>query len=221
MVQSLKSTPTHLLFGLLALAIVQGCASTSRAADKQAADADQRGVPSSSAGLRADGERTDAERNLILSEGYSQLYEATGALQYLDKALLVKVESEEIGKLADDASTYFASLRDRLDQLGEDYSGLNLDKTGLPIIERKKRSAASTDRLKSVTPLTGLSGGEFERTLLLTLSGAFNQLQYLAIVMQEEEKSGARKRLLKDMEKNFRKLYDQDVELLERVYFNA
>ncbi len=163
--------------------------------------------------------QSEADRNRILSEGYSQLYEAASSLKYLDEALILKFESDAVGNFANDAADYFAQLKGELEQLVKDYPSLSLDDNGLPLLEKKTRSAAQKNRLKSVAPVTGRTGAEFERTLLLTLSGAFNHLRLLALVMQDEEKSEQRKAFLKVVQQNFDRLYDEDIKLLNEEYF--
>jgi len=162
---------------------------------------------------------TDAQLNQILSEGYSSFYAAASGLKWLDKALILKAESEAVGKLATETSEYMAKLASDLEELNKNYPSLSIDNEGLPVMESLKRKAAQKDRLESFAPLVGSTGREFERTLLLTLSGAFNQLRFLARVMQEQEKSDERQALLLDIQQNFDRLYAADVKLLDDVYF--
>ena len=213
----------RMAIALLMLMALQGCASFASSGEgvNSANTSNQSGADSrsSSAGLDEVEDLSDADQNLILSEGYSQLYEAAKGFKFLDEALLLKFETDEFQAFVEQTSAYFADLETTLEQLNENYPSISLDNTGLPLLEKRTRSAVQKARLASLAPLTGASGIEFERTLLLTLSGAFNQLQFLVREMQDVEKSDERITLLMDMQENFDRLYAADLELLDRKYF--
>lgn len=164
-------------------------------------------------------ELSEAEHNKLLSEGYSQLYDAASGLRYLDEFLAVKFESDATDAVITDVAEYAARLRGQLEQLGKDYPSLSLEDDGLPILDKKAREIGQKERLKSLAPIVGSTDAEFERTLLLTQSGALNQLRYLSQVIAEAEKSEERKAFLGDVRQNFDRLYNDVVGLLNKEYF--
>lgn len=89
----------------------------------------------------------------------------------------------------------------------------------MPEMEKKKRQASQWDRAFSLAPIVGQTGKDFERTLLLTQSGALNQLCFLTEVMQDSEKSDTRKAFLTKVKQGFDGLYDKVVKLLNDEYF--
>lgn len=166
-------------------------------------------------------ERPVGEKNRVLSGGYGQLYEAASGLKLIDKLLLVKVESDEFDRVITAISTYAGELSEQLEKLDKDYPSLSIDKTYLPELEVAKRKAASTARIKDLAPFVGRTGKDFERTLLLTESGAINQQKFLAEVMIEAETSEQRKTFLRGVAKRYGELYRMDVELLNKSYFSS
>ncbi|WP_169727547.1 hypothetical protein [Granulosicoccus antarcticus] len=135
---------TKFRFALICLStvlILQGCAAISGNPEKSLSTTDAAGKQlqeprRSSSELTENDERTDADRNLILSEGYSQLYEAAQGLKFLDEALLLKVETDDFQKVAENTADYFARLEKTLEQLNRDYPSLRLDNNGLPVLMR-------------------------------------------------------------------------------------
>jgi hypothetical protein len=158
-------------------------------------------------------------KNRVLSQGYAQLYEAASGLQHVKKLLYVQFESEKVGAMIEDISKYGEKLAGQLERLVANYPGLRIDDTGLPEMEIKKRKAAQWDRTFSLVPIVGQTGKEFERTLLLTQSGALNQLRFLAEVMHDSEKDDNRKAFLREVKQGFDSLYDKVVKLLNDEYF--
>ena len=166
-------------------------------------------------------ERPVSEKNKVLSGGYAQLYEAASGLKYVDKLLLVKFETEEFGDVIKAISDYAAELSEQLEKLDKDYPSLSIDKTYLPEMEVAKRTAVQNDRIKDLAPIIGRTGKDFERTLLLTQSGALNQQRHLAEVMAEAETSEARRTFLNGVAKRYGELYRMDVRLLNKRYFSS
>jgi hypothetical protein len=164
---------------------------------------------------------SDSDRNRVLSQGYSQLYDAASSLRWLDEILLIKFESDETQKVITDVAKYATTLRGELEQLERDYPSLTLRDDGLPVLEKKKRSAQALDRAKTLAPVSGAHGADFERTLLLTQSGALNQLRFLAQVLVEEEKSEPRRKWMLEVQRNFDRLYVDVVKLLDQRHFRS
>lgn len=183
-------------------------------------------LPSTSGKPRVDqrqAESTAAEsiqaKNRSLSYGYAQLYEVASGLKHVNKLLYVKYESDKVEAVINDISKYGEKLAGQLEKLAADYPALKIDDTGLPAMETKKRKASQWDRVLSLAPIVRQTGKDFERTLLLTQSGALNQLRFLAEVMHESEKDHNRKALLTEVKQRFDGLYDKVVKLLNEEYF--
>ena len=164
---------------------------------------------------------SETERNRVLSQGYAQLYEAAKGLRWLDDFLLLKFESDATRKVIDDLATYSSELKRQLEELARNYPSLTLDDDGLPLLEKNKRKAQQMDRAKTLLPLVGAHGADFERTLLLTESGALNQLRFLAQALADAEKSAPRREFVLGVQRKFDGLYVDVVKLLDRRFFRS
>lgn len=121
----------------------------------------------------------------------------------------------------DSASYYTGLLQQQLDELPVRYPSLRVDLQPLPEIEQRKQSAANRERVLSFAPLLGRTGPDFERTLLLTLSGGLNQLRFLTQVMAEQERNGDRAALLNGAHDRLQQLYQQTLKLLSEQYYKV
>ena len=157
--------------------------------------------------------------NEFLNDGYSLLYQAVSGLRFSDDLLLVKSESDTVKNVEENIADTASTMRGELEQLAEDYPAIDIERSPLPEIEVKKRSAVSKDRLLSFAPLVGRSGPAFERTLLLSNSGALNQTSFLCKVMAEKEPDEQLRKYLEQCEQRFSDLYDEVVVLLNKEYF--
>jgi hypothetical protein len=157
--------------------------------------------------------------NRVLGEAYSQLYDAASGLRWLDDALLFKRESKETQTVIGDLAHYAAELKGQLEQLAQDYPAISIHDDGLPLLEKRKREAQQRDRLRSLAPVTGATGADFERTLLLTQSGALNQLRFLAQALAEAEKNPQRQEFAAGVQRRLDGLYREVVTLLDRRFF--
>ena len=164
---------------------------------------------------------SEADRDRVLSEGYSQLYDAASGLRWLDEFLLVKFESDDTQRVITDLAHYASQLKGELEQLEHDYPSLSIHNDGLPLLEKNKREMQAKDRAKTLAPLIGAKGADFERTLLLTQSGALNQLRFLAQAIVDAEKSGPRRTWMIDVQRRLDHLYVEVVKLLDRRFFRA
>jgi hypothetical protein len=162
---------------------------------------------------------SETERNRVLSHGYAQLYDAANGLRWLDELLLVKFESDATQKVITDLAHYSADLKQQLEELARRYPSLTLDDDGLPLLERNKRQMQARDRAKSLAPLVGAKGADFERTLLLTQSGALNQLRFLAQAIADAEKSSPRRDFALGVQRRLDQIYLEVVKLLDRRFF--
>ena len=188
----------RLLLLLVSACLLAGCAS----------------VPSDS------GPKGSAKRdNELLNDGYSLLYSAVSGLRFSDDLLLVKFESDRLQKVITDISKTSDKLRADLQRIAKNYPAVQIEHQPLPPIEVDKRAAVNKDRLLSIAPVVGQSGPGFERTLLLSSSGALDQSRFLCRVMAESEPDANLKRFLLESEQQFARLYDEVVLLLNQVHF--
>lgn len=154
-----------------------------------------------------------------LNDGYSLLYGDVSGLANADKIFLVKFENDATQKVVTETADTMGKLTGQLERVARDYPSIRLDLKPLPEIERETQAAAATARIKSFAPVVGRSGADFERTLLLTLSGGLNQLRHLARVMAEAERSDERSALLRGAENRLDALYAEIEHVLEDHYF--
>lgn len=161
------------------------------------------------------------DQQQILNEGYSILYSGVSGLSRTDLLLDVKLESDATDKLVSDIADYLTELDSGLQKIAQENPGIRLDLKPLPAIERKTQSAATEARIKSFAPVTGRTGPGFERTLLLTLSGALNSLRHLTQIMAEAEKSHSQQRMafLDDAHTHLNQLYDRVLHQLNNRFF--
>lgn len=160
-----------------------------------------------------------AQRSAILNEGYSQLYDVVSGLRWLDEALIFKFESEPTERFVAELAEYAAELRKDLGRLSADYPALTLEDDGLPALEKAAREAIRKDGFDQLKPVTGMTGMEFERTLLLTQSAVLNRLRHLARVTAQAESNPQRRKVLVQAQRRFDRLYRDVSALLERSYF--
>lgn len=156
-----------------------------------------------------------------LNQGYSLLYESASGLKLADKLLLIKFESDRTHRVVTAISAYCGSLAEQLEQLPGRYPSIRIDLKPLPEIERRKQAAANKARILSFAPVVGRTGADFERTLLLTLSGGLNQLRFLTQLMAEQERNPERAALLTGAQRRFLDLYKQTLQELSQDYYKV
>jgi hypothetical protein len=154
-----------------------------------------------------------------LNYGYASLYASAKGLRHSDKIFWVKYESEACQAAVKALSESMAQVAADLEQLAKDDRRVRLDDEGLPEIELRKRNAVTRDRLLSFKPVAGRTGMNFERTLLLSESGALNQLQHLVAELDEADADPERSAVLKKIHATIVKRYGEIVGLLNREYF--
>jgi len=154
-----------------------------------------------------------------LNYGYGSLYGAARGLRHSDKILLIKYESEAVQAVIKDLSESMDRIAQRLEKLARADPRVKLDDDGNPEIERRKRDAVTRARLQSFKPVTGRTGADFERTLLLSESGSLNQLQHLAAELDKADPDAQRSAVLQEIHAEIVQQYGAVVDLLERAYF--
>jgi hypothetical protein len=178
------------------------------------------GVPSDKElAQRSDSMPALTERQLLLENGYSQMYDAVKGLAWTDEIFLVKFETDRVETFGKNLAEAASQIGDELEMLAAATPWITLENDGLPEIENLKLEAVRKDRLESFLPLVGRSQSNFERTLLLSNSGALNQMQHLAEVLLEIETDPDRLAFLEETQSRFSDLYEDDILLLNEDYF--
>jgi len=170
---------------------------------------------------KAPGKVNLKKERLMLSEGYSMLYQDARKLDAADLILLVKAESEGMHQIVTAASDFGDELKKDLERIAKDYPGVRIDLDPLPEIEKRKRAAISKDRAKYFAPVVGHGGREYERTVLISFANGMNHERHLCQVMAAAEPDASLRKFLLDTEKGYDGLYDRVNALLEKEYFKS
>jgi len=162
--------------------------------------------------------KVDKDQTFLIN-GYSHMYKTLGAFEWTEELLLVKLNSKELkglGERLDEAST---KIRERLDRMKNTEAWLELENTGASDMQTELFASMTRERIKSYTPVLGLSEEIFERTFLLVASGILNQMKHLTYVMLEVEKDKKRIEFLEMAKESFEKLREEVLKLLNSKYF--
>ena len=174
-------------------------------------------------GAKADADREKAPdlsgQRLMLSEGYSMLYTDASNLDLAGLILYVKTESDKVDEIVTAVAKFSGEVKNELERIAGDYPGVRIDLDPLPEMEKRNRLALGKDRAREFAPVIGKGGREYERRVLMALSGGINHQRYLCQVMAEEEPDAGLKKFLINTEKRYDGLYDRTVALLENEYF--
>jgi hypothetical protein len=154
-----------------------------------------------------------------LNYEYAKLYKAVSGLRMLDELLLIKLESKETEQLVKQIAAFGSRTKAELDDLARAHPGISFDEDGRTHLSRESSKRQKHDRLKSFAPLTGASGADFERMLLLAEQGILYQLRFRAEVMADAETSAPRRAYLRKLRRDMDRLYAQTLELLDKRYF--
>lgn len=195
---------TFLLAGLAA-----GCANLEK-------EARQPGVKAEAGVARAP---DLSKQRLVLSEGYSMLYQDASNLDLAELILYAKVESEAVDEVVSAAAEVGGQLKKDLERIAKDYPGVRIDLDPLPEMEKRKRAAISKSRARYFAPIIGKGGREYERTVLVGYANGLNHERHLCKVMAEAEPDASLKKFLLDFEKRYDGLYERVTALLEKDYF--
>jgi hypothetical protein len=159
------------------------------------------------------------KQRLMLSEGYSLLYQEAGDLDLSELILYVKVESEALHKMVTEVADFGGQVKKDLERIAKEYPGVRIDLDPLPEMEKRKRAAISKDRARYFAPVIGHGGREYERTVLLGYSNGLNHERHLCQVMADAEPDAGLKKFLLDTEKRYDALYERVDALLDKEYF--
>ena len=155
----------------------------------------------------------------MLSEGYSMLYADATTIDRVELALYVRTESQAFNDVITAVSAYGGELKQDLEHIARDYPGVRIDLAPLPEMELRKRVAIGQDRLLELAPISGQSRPVYERTMLISISGAMNHESHLCSVMAAEETDARLKKFLLQSEKRYEGLRQRALGLLAREHF--
>lgn len=154
-----------------------------------------------------------------LNYEYAKLHKAVSGLRLLDELLLIKLESDETEQLVEQIAAFGSRSKSELEDLARAHPEVSLDEDGRTDLARDASKRQQRDRLKSYAPLTGASGADFERMLLLGESAALYQMRFKVDAMADAETNEARRAYLLKMRGDLDRLYVQAVKLLDQHYF--
>ena len=160
-----------------------------------------------------------SKQRLMLSEGYSMLYRDASNLDLAGLVLYVKTESDRVDEIVTSVGKFGGQLKSDLERIAKDYPGVRIDLDPLPEMEKRKRLAMATARARYFAPVIGKGGREYERSVLLALSGGLNHERYMCQVMAEEEPDAGLKKFLLNAKKGYDGLYERTNALLNKEYF--
>jgi hypothetical protein len=205
----MHSSLPRTVFAFLLAALAAGCANQEKVSKQPVvkAEADHAKAPDLS------------KQRLMLSEGYSMLYQDASNLDLAQLILYVKVESEAVDKVVAAVAEVGGQLKKDLERIAKDYPGVRIDLDPLPEMEKRKRAALAKDRARYFAPIIGHGGREYERTVLIAYANGINHERHLCQVMAEAEPDASLKKFLLDAEKRYDGLYDRANALLEKEYF--
>jgi hypothetical protein len=161
--------------------------------------------------------KPDAQRELNYE--YAKLYKAVSSLRFMDELLLIKFESKETEQLVKQIADFGSRTKSELDDLARAHPEISFDDDGRTQLSRESSKRQKHDRLKAFAPLTGATGADFERMLLLGQQGILYQLRFRADVMADAEASALRRTWLHKVRKELDGLYVQTLDLLDKRYF--
>src|SRR3954466_10196560 len=198
----------RMVFTFMLAGLAAGCANQEKVSKQPSvkAEADHARAP----GL--------SKQRLVLSEGYSMLYQDASSLDLSELILYVKVESEAIDKMVSAVADVGGQLKKDLERIAREYPGVRIDLDPLPEMEKRKRAAISKDRARYFAPVIGHGGREYERTVLIGYANGINHERHLCQVMAEAEPDAGLKKFLLDAEKRYDVLYDRVTALLDKEY---
>lgn len=163
--------------------------------------------------------QAERDRQRELNYEYAKLYKAVSGLRLLDELLLIKHESKETEELVEQIAAFGSRTRSELEDLVKKHPEIKLDEDGRTELSRESSKRQQKDRMRALAPISGASGLDFERVLLLGQWSALYQLRFRVDVMADAESSEARRAYLRNVRRDLDRLYEQTVKLLDKRHF--
>jgi hypothetical protein len=161
----------------------------------------------------------DGDRLRELNYEYAKFYKSVSGLRMLDELLLVKLEAKETEELVEKIAAFGSRTKSELDDLKRAHPEISFDNDGRTELAREASKRQQRDRLKSYAPVTGASGADFDRMLLLGQSAALYQMRFKVDAMADAEANPQRRKYLRGVRKDLDQLYVEAVKLLDKHYF--
>jgi hypothetical protein len=154
-----------------------------------------------------------------LSIGYTLLYQEADGIPKLKWILMFKDKPEEMGRVTHDLISYYQQLADTMRRLATQFPGMRIDVAAMSEIESDERKAIGDDLAKDLAPLTGKTGVDFEREVLLMFYNSLNEQRHLVGVMVGLETDPALKKFLETTKAELEARYAKVGALLNQRYF--
>ena len=132
----------------------------------------------------------------------------------LSKILIIKHNSDELGKLVEDISKTAGTSAKMLESQAQSDPGVNLKRTDLPLGETAARKAISKTKEHL---LLHSKDAEFQFQLLLTQDEALNYGAHLAMVVADNQTNPDRTRDFLRLSAQLRDLHEQVLALLRKT----
>jgi len=142
----------------------------------------------------------------------------SSTLQWIDDALLLKIESREISAYGLELSSYFAALSEQLTQMISNYPSLSLDNEYLPEVFVSARTSLEDKTALRFAPIAGLTGRTFERALLLALDAPLNLMEALADALRADEKNAQQSRFVGTLSEQLSTLEDSRLRIMGHYF---
>jgi hypothetical protein len=159
---------------------------------------------------------TQPDGHRTIAEGYSLVYAIASQQKHLDKALLVKSESDPVDAVVSELSDYAGTLSAELEDMAKRYPALTVDTQFLPAVEAKARESLTVETTKA---LLAAQGKDFERLLLEKQLPALESEQHIAKVMVQLETADERREFWTRTDQRLGSLRAKIERLLERNYY--
>ncbi len=150
---------------------------------------------------------------------YAVVYNAFDDFKWLERLLMLKMESKEVHDVVEDLSDTGKKIKERLDELQKGYPNLSFEDKDRSEVSKHKGKLQTEDRLKSFLPLVGKQGPDFERSLLLFVANTTNELKYRLQALADLEKNPSLKRFDEDMHDQAMRLEDRALKILNEKHF--
>ena len=144
----------------------------------------------------------------------SLLYDLLGNEKNVSKILIIKRNSEELGRLIKAISESTAAAHKQMDGLAASDATLNLRVTGLPAGEKAARAAAAKTKEHE---LLSTSGKEFELNLLLTQAEALGYASELATIAAKNSQSPEQIRQFALINRDMKDLHAQVLKQIQQI----
>jgi hypothetical protein len=156
--------------------------------------------------------KPDAKKIELRNNSVSLLYDLLNDEKNVSKVLIIKRNSDELGKLIKAISVSSRDAQKQLDTMAKEDATLNLHAIELPAGERATRDSIS--KTKEHELLTS-SGENFQFDLLLTQADALSYGWHLAKIAAENSTRPQQVREFNDIHATMRDLYEQVVALIK------